>query len=618
MSSRLHKLRALFLCFLVSLSLLSGCSSAGQTPSSALTPTQGGTPSVSSVPDTSPASGFSSFLDNLFRQYAAADSLSLHYIINNPEAMQITMPPVSLGRFSVEELKKSSISAKENLHLLSSFSRDSLEPFEQLTYDLLKYSFETSILPEGTELYDTPLGPVTGLQTQLPILLAEYRFSSSADVEDYFLLLEDLPNYFSDLCEFERQRSAAKTQSCAEVLSRIILQCKAFIENPEENFLIAGFRDRLTVLPDLTAAQTAELCVRNQTLVFTKVIPAYELLIETLEELSDPSVSESGLGALPNGAAYYEYLVRSTTGSGRSIEELEEMLETTLFNSLLTMVTLYDDVHLRAELEKCQKEGLSVLSNGASQDGSAAKRADATSADALLSALREQLLVDFPSPAQASCRVQSVHPSLEDFISPALYLVPPLDGYTENVIYINQAKSSLEGLFSTLAHEGYPGHLYQNTYFAASSPHPVRMLLNFTGYDEGWATYAEMYAYRYADCSEELRRFLISEQLAGLCLYSLSDIRIHYRNESRESVLSFLQGYGLSDEGATELYYMQLAEPAIYLPYAVGYLEFSSLLEEYLSLKGNGAPLLLFHTFLLETGPAPFPILKEHLLTEFR
>lgn len=603
MSFSLYKFRRCALFLLLSCLFFASCSAGKKTPSPSLPPT--GISAPGDAQDITPAAGFSSFLDKLFRQYATADSLTLHYTINNPEAMQIAKPPVTLGHLSAEEMQNATAAAEKNLSLLHSFSRDSLSPSEQLTYDLLEYALENSILPDGTELYDTSLGPTTGLQTQLPILLAEYRFSSLDDVEDYFLLLADLPDYFSDICAFERERSAAGTQSCAGVLSRIILQCKSFIENPEGNFLIAGFRDRLAGLPGLTAAQTAELCIRNQKLVFGKVIPAYELLIETLDELSDNSIPPCGLCALPDGTAYYEYLVRSITGSGRSMEELEEMLETTLFDSLLTMVTLYENQNLRTELSNYQEEGFSISS-------------DSDSPDAILSALQERLLADFPAPAKASCRVQTVHPSLADFLSPALYLVPPLDGYTENVIYINQAKSSYEGLFSTLAHEGYPGHLYQNTYFAAASPHPIRMLLNFTGYDEGWATYAELYAYRYAGCSEELRRFLTAEQLAGLSLYSLSDIRIHYRGESMEQILSFLQDYGLSEESATELYYTQLAEPAIYLPYSVGYLEFSDLLECYLSLKGNDAPLLAFHTFLLETGPAPFPILKERLTAEFR
>jgi len=566
---------------------------------------------------------FSTFLDEFFREYAASDSLSLHYTVHDPEILQIEKPAVSLGHFGKETLLDSIRTAKAYLARLHTYERASLTSNEQLLYDLLEYALENSFFPEQAVLYDTPLGPTTGLQTQLPILLAEYRFSSLEDVEDYFLLLEDLPNYFSELCAFEQARSTAGTQSCAEVLSRILLQCNSFVEDPGNNFLIESFKDRLTALPDLSATQSAELCIRNQKLVFTKVIPAYEQLIETLHSLLDTSVPSKGLAAFPDGASYYAYLVHSNTGSDRSIEELEQMLKQALSENMLTMITLYKSEALREELKSYQKQGLSVQSDCvASPSTSTAETKFSVSASdyssVLLQQLQKQILADFPAPANASFRVQTIHPSLEDFISPALYLVPPLDNCTENVIYINQAKCSFESLFSTLAHEGYPGHLYQNTYFASSSPHPARMLLNFTGYDEGWGTYAELYSYRYADCSEELRRFLVAEQVAGLCLYSLSDIRIHYYGATLESIVSFLEEYGFSAESAEEIFYTQLAEPAIYLPYSVGYLEFCSLRDLYCSLSGAEASLLPFHTFLMETGPAPFSILKKLLLEEFQ
>lgn len=542
---------------------------------------------------------FSAFLDDFFREYATSDSLSLHYTVLHPEQLRLEKPPVSLGRFGVDTIRHSNQTATDFLTRLQGFSKESLSPEEQHSYDLLEYALTYSVTPEGTELYDSPLGPTTGIQTQLPVLLAEYRFSSLEDVEDYFLLLEDLPHYFSDLCAFETARSTAGTGSCAEVLSRILLQCKSFVEDPGNNFLIESFRDRLSVLPDLTATEIATLCMRNQTLVFTKVIPAYEQLIETLQSLTDTAVPATGLATFPDGSDYYEYLVRSNTGSDRSITEIETMLQDALLSNMVTMVSLYQSEALQKEWKAF------ALTSGQS------------SAD-LLRQLQTKIGSDFPTPADTSFRVETVHPSLEDFLSPALYLVPPLDNYKENVIYINPVKCSAESLFSTLAHEGYPGHLYQHTYFASTSPHPARMLLNFTGYDEGWGTYAELYSYRYTDCSEELKQFLIAEQVAGLCLYSLSDLRIHYHGESMDSVISFLTEHGLSPETAEEVYYILLAEPAVYLPYSVGYLEFCSLRDMYFSLTSADASLLPFHTFLLETGPAPFSFLEEQLRLKFQ
>lgn len=599
---RIRAVLLLFSLFLVSCLFLGGCSKKTPAPTEAVS--------------------FSSFLDDFFREYATADTLSLHYTVQNPDAFNLTKPKVSFGHFSKKTLLDANKTATEYLHRLHEISRDALEPSEQLTYDLMEYALKNSVLPENAVYYDSPLGPTTGLQTQLPILLAEYRFASLEDVDDYFLLLNNLPDYFSEVCSFEKERTNAGTQACAEVLSRILLQCKSFVEDPGNNFLIESFPERLAALPDLSATKIAELCITNQKLIFTKVIPAYEQLIETLTTLMDPSIPARGLSSFPDGNAYYEHLVRSTTGTGRPMEEIERMLEQALKENMLTMITLYQSDTLQNEWKQYRTRGLTIKYASSELSPEAATPQQTTTpvpaySASLLTGLQEQILVDFPAPANASFRVQTVHPSLEDFISPALYLVPPMDAYTENAIYINQAKCSIENLFSTLAHEGYPGHLYQNTFFAATSPHPARMILNFTGYDEGWGTYAELFAYRYADCSEELRQFLIAEQVAGLCLYSLADFKIHSRGASPEEVISFLGEYGFSSEQAEEVFYTLLAEPAIYLPYSVGYLEFCSLRERYYSLTGNDASLQPFHTFLLKTGPAPFPILEKELVKKY-
>ena len=603
-----------------------GCSGPKVPSGESQSPIQEQIPTPAPESLSSETGSFVAFLDEFFREYAASDSLSLHYTVSHPEELDLEIPEASLGQFSEAALLASNDTATHYLTRLQAFSKEALTADEQFIYDLLEYALTHSLLPEEAILYDTPLGPSTGLQTQLPVLLAEYRFSSLKDVQEYFLLLEDMPRYFSELCTFERARSAAGTQSCAEVLSRILLQCNSFVENPGNNFLIESFQDRLSALPELSAEQTAELCIRNQKLVFTKVIPAYEQLIETLQELIDTAAPSAGLAAFPGGADYYESLVKSNTGSDKSMEELEQMLQNALTENMRTMAILYQSDTLKQELEKYQKSGLSL--QPVSTDiptpitGSSAAGTDNTShsvsatehSSGVLQQLQTRICNDFPIPADASFRVESVHPSLEDFISPAFYLVPPFDHYTDNVIYINSAKCSIDSLYSTLAHEGYPGHLYQNTYFASTSPHPVRMLLNFTGYDEGWGTYAELYSYQYADCSEELRQFLTAEQIAGLCLYSLSDIRIHYHGADLDTVSSFLQEYGFSPETAEEIIYTQLAEPGIYLPYSVGYLEICELRDLYLTLEGAEASLLPFHTFLLETGPAPFKLLKNALL----
>ena len=88
---------------------------------------------------------------------------------------------------------------------------------------------------------------------------------------------------------------------------------------------------------------------------------------------------------------------------------------------------------------------------------------------------------------------------MQEYLSPAFYLTPPLDTRTPNIIYINPSdqRSNLE-LFTTLSHEGFPGHLYQTIFFGNTEPSDIRYLITSSGYIEGWATYIESYGYQYA------------------------------------------------------------------------------------------------------------------------
>lgn len=56
---------------------------------------------------------------------------------------------------------------------------------------------------------------------------------------------------------------------------------------------------------------------------------------------------------------------------------------------------------------------------------------------------------------------------MEDQFSPAAYLVPPIDDASENTIIINlKTMEEDTRLLDTIAHEGYPGHMYHYIYLA--------------------------------------------------------------------------------------------------------------------------------------------------------
>lgn len=232
----------------------------------------------------------------------------------------------------------------------------------------------------------------------------------------------------------------------------------------------------------------------------------------------------------------------------------------------------------------------------------------------MLEHLNHEIQEDFPTVENCSCTIKYVDEAMEDYMAPAFYLTSPLDHFTENSIYINRG-SGYEGLqlFTTLAHEGYPGHLYQNAAFCSTAPSPIRALLGPAGYAEGWATYVEMLSYHYAGLSDELADVLALEQSAILSLYASADMGIHYDGWSFDQTWDFFSGYGFSDEAVIrEIFELITAEPAHYLKYYIGYMEFLSLKDYAEEIMGEAYTDPGFHQTVLKMGPCTFPLLKKY------
>jgi uncharacterized protein (DUF885 family) len=195
-----------------------------------------------------------------------------------------------------------------------------------------------------------------------------------------------------------------------------------------------------------------------------------------------------------------------------------------------------------------------------------------------------------------------------------MYLVPAMDNYKNNNIYINgDDKATLSTIYTTVAHEGYPGHLYQCVYFRNKKPAPIRNILNFLGYDEGWATYVEYLSYDYSGIDKNLADLMAINSRMSLCIYSRADIAIHYEGWSKNTAVSYIKSLFQDEQIAESIYDTLLEEPAVYLPYAIGYLEINNLKEKAESKLGDDFNVKDFHKFLLDIGPSQFDIIEDRM-----
>lgn len=550
---------------------------------------------------------FEKYIDQIFQEELKGNTLNLHYTLAYPEDYGIKDYSVSLGTMKPEALKENLEETRVLNKKLKSFDSGQLSEENQIIYDILSLEFSSQLSLGSSYLLAEPLGPNLGIQAQLPILLAEYTLRTSADIKDYFSLLSQIPDYFQSILEFEEEKARRDLFMSDASADRIIRQCQSFMETGEENYLYSMFRQQIEELlteKRITQDQADSFIEMQEKLMDQCVFPAYLTLSQGLEDLKGQGKNSGGLAHLEGGKEYYVYLIRSTVGDYRSPEEILQSL-------FLRLQTDYQKVQ---ELLSSDPRLLSRAYNLTPSD---------LSPEQMLDYLQHVITDDFPGVEVDSYEVKYVPESMEDFSSPAFYLTPPVDTLTPNTIYINQASQvSPAELFTTLAHEGFPGHLYQTVYFSKQDHHPIRELLSCSGYIEGWATYVEALSYDYASpflhIDQEILDFLCLNRSISLCLYAILDLGIHDQGWNAQTTADTLAVFGITDPDTCQEIFQYIVEnPANYLKYYLGYLNFLDLREEVQSTAGSSFSPRDFHKNLLDIGPAPFPVVEKYLFAKY-
>lgn len=538
---------------------------------------------------------FEEFTDQLFRDEVSANTINLHYCVENPAALGIKDYEISLGDFSKEARERAPSYIEETLSEIQSFDYELLTLENQLTYDVLVDYLNTQHDLSKYDLYQEPLAFSGGLQMEMPILFAEYEFGTEQDVKDYLKMISLADEYFDQVMNFEAEKADKSMFMSSDLCQLVIESCESFLMNKENHYLISSFDTRLQEL-NLSEQKEASYKRQNLSILEKQLFPAYERMISKLKKLKDTGVQQQGVCHYKNGKKYYETLVYSETGCDDSVDAIYRRIENQRMQDLLVCAQLQSkDENLIQECSFLEWE--------------------MHSPEAMLTRLQSSILEDFPAPPSCTYEINYVDPALEEYLAPAFYFVSPIDNYKENVIYINDGYISSDiYAFTTLAHEGYPGHLYQTVMTYTYDYPMVRSVLNFGGFVEGWATYIEMMAYDYAGLDKDIASFLSHNQAATLSLYASSDIGLHYYGWNFEDMKAFWEGFGITNDAAIkEITQLILSEPGNYLKYYVGYIEFLELKDYAKNLFGKDYSDKSFHQAILDIGPAPFSIVKKYL-----
>lgn len=508
---------------------------------------------------------------------------------------------------------------KADLATLRSYDRAAMSEAEQLNYDMLEWFMAHSSEGERWRYHGYPVNQLFGVQSNLPkFMVSSHPLADVTDAEHYISRLNQFQPIFLQVVEDLKIRAEKGVIPPRFVLEKVLAEIQGFTKGEvKQQLLYKHFADKVSTLADIDAATTEHLKTKVAEAVQQSVLPAYQHLSSYLQTLLTQSSTDDGVWKLPDGDAYYAYMLKQHTTTDLTPEQIHQLG--------------------LAEVARIQAQMTEILTaQGHSGDSVAAMMStlgdDAQflypdTADARLQILADYktILADINTrlePAfnirpKAEMDVQRVPEFSEKTAPGAYYNAPAMDGSRPGVFYANLYDIRATPKFSmkTLAvHEGIPGHHFQIAIQQELQGLPTfRKILPFTVYSEGWALYteklmAELGLYK-DDPYGDLGR-LQDELFRAIRL--VVDTGIHHKRWTREQAISYMTGNsGLAASDVEAEIERYIVMPGQACAYKIGMLKILQLRQKAQNELGNEFKLTDFHDVVLKNGAMPIAILER-------
>jgi len=552
------------------------------------------------TPEPLPPQNWADIDMDFFREYLKSDITSLHQLVKDPAAYGIDYDSVerSLGTYKEDPDREWYVFIENTLRRMDAVDQSTLSEQDKLAFDTLYQYCQWEL--EGEEFYGyfEPLTELTGIQTDIPIVFWFYELNTKQDVEDYLTLLADLPRFFGELLEYEQYRAEVLNIFMPENSLDAVIKndIKPILEARETSFLIPLFNERVAKVPDLTEEEIKAYEERNVDLVTNDYYQAYLDLKEGLEALRPYCREAKGVKATGDEKylRWFAYQLKN-----RCSEEADpKTVATLLYDSLTKSIDLYSSAY------KHGGEQPTVTSVGSVDDNIA-----------YLKSVLDPLLPPIP---EVDVEYEDMPSELREGRSTAFYLVAPFDEWKTNHIVVADPEN-LENLISTLAHEGFNGHLYQYMYHRSMPGLSLsQQLIQGTAYSEAWSQYSErLFA---LNCGSKFNsNDLVLDHTNGIIFYALLfylSVRVNYFGDRFIDAYRTFNGYfRITQDEFRKKYYNTfiVGNPFYGIPYAYGYARIIDLHDNAQKALGRKYDQKVFDTQYLNYGPTYFNLLADRL-----
>lgn len=517
-------------------------------------------------------------------------------LFDDYEAYGLSVDEVSWGKFEFDpEGDQEMIDRYINRLLELDF--ENLDEGDRIFFDKFLYDLEESAYAAqypGFSFLTPVFNSLTSSQCEILFILDVITFETKEDAERYIELLADTDRYYDELCEFEEKRAELGYALTADSYEEIAKTFDSIVEQKDDCFLYDTFEERLDNIKDLSSADKEELIASHDQVMKEIFFPEFEECAERMRAI-EPSETEYSVYNFEGGQEYYKMIARKLSNSNITPEEASDLVDEYFVETMET----YVDLMLSAGVS-----GTDFTAGGTQEN---------------LDFLYGKIFEYFPEIPDHKYVFKDVPEVFQDSFSPAAYLGYHLDKMDSNMILINTAGST-DNFGTVIAHEAYPGHMYQSIYTRSICDHPYMYIFDSTGYSEGWAQYVEVNSPIFFGASEEELEFCKSESLLNALLLTMIDIGVGYKGWTLDDAcknINQLAGLPLlqpSDELKT-VYNLVANDPGYAYKYGVGYIMMTKTLDEIMEADPSLTTKEL-HTLFLDAQPATYEQILNTVLNK--
>ncbi|MCR4608946.1 MAG: DUF885 domain-containing protein [Eubacterium sp.] len=551
---------------------------------------------------------FKEFEDEYFKYVLSNTYLGYHYSIKDSSKFDVERPEATWGDtdWSDEAIEKNKKEGQEWMDKLKAIDRNGLSEKNRISYDIYMEDMEDNIDANKYMFMTSDFAPMAGVQANFANYFTDWDFYVKQDVDDYLALLEDTPRYYDGLLEFEAERVARGYGMSDASIDDVVEQCNTFVEAGENHFLIEVFDLHIDALTFLTDAEKTEYKARNKDIILNMILPEFTKIGTTIAQYKGKGNNTTGLAAFDGGKECYAQIMKAKTGSAKTPEEALEVL----YNRYNEFMSEVSDIYMK------DPEGYMYYVNN---EGNLLKEADTEmTAQEVIDKLMVVDTAKYPAIDKIPYNVSFLDKPLETIMDHTLayYRSPTLDDPTNNIIKVNGGH--MEDLWATLAHEGFPGHMYAYNYFMTTNPSNLRALCSFLGYGEGWAKYVEYDSYSVwdfpdTDCDETVAKLMAIDSEINMLIMGIFDIEVNYNGWTTADASKWLNDNGMNGSAAQQIIDVVAGDPGLYQSYVLGYYEMKGLRDKAEQALGDKFDVVEFHRVILETGECQFDILERQV-----